>query len=542
MKLARLVLYVSLVALLGVMPVMAHEEAGPSEKLGQVHFPISCSAAAQQQFDRAVALLHSFWYEEAVKAFAEVTQTDPHCAMGYWGISMSLWYPLWYPPSQAALQQGSAAVEQAKAANAPTEREQSYIAAIDAFYRDADKLDHRTRTIAYEKAMAQVHLQYPDDREAAVFYALALDTTAVPTDKTYANQLKAAALLEQVFAEQPNHPGVAHYLIHSYDYPPLANRALTAARSYAKIAPSAPHALHMPSHIFTRLGLWQESIQSNAASAAASKEYARKVGAVGAWPEQLHSMDYLAYAYLQGAQDLEAKRVLDELMEIQKAEPESFPAGYAFAAIPARYALERRRWADAAALTLHPSSFPWSRFRWVEGITVFTRALGAARSGDVAKAGKEIDTLQSLHSTLIEAKQSYWADQVEIQRRAATAWVAHVKGKHDEALTLMRSAADLESSSEKHPVTPGPIVPARELLGELLLELNQPAQALTEFEASLRMDLNRLNGLYGAARAAELSGDRAKARTYYANLVALCEQADTERPELVTAKAFLAKQ
>jgi tetratricopeptide (TPR) repeat protein len=298
----------------------------------------------------------------------------------------------------------------------------------------------------------------------------------------------------------------------------------------------------MPSHIFTRLGLWQESIQSNAASAAASKEYARKVGAAGAWPEQLHSMDYLAYAYLQGAQDREARRVVDELMEIQKAEPENFPAGYAFAAIPARYALELRRWADAAALTLHPSSFPWSRFRWVEAITVFTRALGAARSGDVGKAAKEVDTLQSLHSALIEAKQSYWADQVEIQRRAAAAWIAHAEGKHDEALTLMRSAADLESSSEKHPVTPGPIIPARELLGELLLELNQPAQALPEFEASLRTDLNRLNGLYGAARAAELSGDRAKARTYYANLVALCEQADTERPELMTAKAFLAKQ
>jgi hypothetical protein len=542
MKLTRPVLYLSFVSLLCVVPVMAHEEAAPSEKLGQVNFPISCSAAAQQQFDRAVALLHSFWYEEAVKAFTKVTQTDTRCAMGYWGIAMSLWYPLWYPPSQAALQQGSAAVEQAKANNAPTERERAYIAAIEAFYKDADKLDHRTRAVAYEKAMEQVRLRYPDDREAAVFYALALDTTAVPTDKTYANQLKAAELLEQVFAEQPNHPGVAHYLIHSYDYPPLANRALTAARSYAKIAPSAPHALHMPSHIFTRLGLWQESIQSNGASAAASKEYARKVGAAGAWPEQLHSMDYLAYAYLQGAQDREAKRVLDELLEIQKAEPENLPAAYAFAAIPARYALERRGWADAAALTLYPSSFPWSRFRWGEAITVFTRALGAARSGDAAKARKEVDTLQSLHSALVEAKQSYWADQVEIQRRAAAAWVAHVDGKPDEALTLMRSAADLESSTEKHPVTPGPIVPARELLGELLLDLNQPAQALPEFEASLHSDLNRLNGLYGAARAAELSGDRAKARTYYANLVALCEQADTERPELMTAKAFLAKQ
>jgi tetratricopeptide (TPR) repeat protein len=542
MKLTSVVLYLCLIALFCVVPVMAHQEGGPSEKLGQVHFPVSCSDAAQQQFDRAVALLHSFWYEEAVKAFTQVTQTDPRCAMGSWGMAMSLWYPLWYPPSPAALQQGAAAVEQAKATGAPTAREQAYIAAIEAFYKEADKLDHRTRAVAYEKAMEQLHLRYPDDREATVFYALALDTTAVPTDKTYANQLKAAELLEQVFAEEPNHPGVAHYLIHSYDYPPLAGRALTAARSYAKIAPSAPHALHMPSHIFTRLGLWQESIQSNAASAAASKEYASKVGAAGAWPEQLHSMDYLTYAYLQGAQDRDAKRVVDELLEIQKAEPESLPAAYAFAAIPARYALERRRWADAATLTLHPGSFPWSRFRWGEAITVFSRALGAARSGDVAKAGKEVDTLQSLHSALVEAKQSYWADQVEIQRRAAAAWVAHAEGKHDEALALMRSAADLESSTEKHPVTPGPIVPARELLGELLLDLNQPAQALAELEASLRTDPNRLNGLYGAARAAELSGDHGKARTYYASLVALCEQADSERPELLTAKAFLAKQ
>jgi len=298
----------------------------------------------------------------------------------------------------------------------------------------------------------------------------------------------------------------------------------------------------MPSHIFTRLGLWQESIQSNAASAAAIKEYARKISAAGALHEQLHAMDYLAYAYLQGAQDREAKRVVDELMEIRKVEPESLPAAYAFAAIPARYALERRHWAEAASLTLHPDTFPWNRFRFAETHIYFARALGAARSGELAKARKEVDTLQSIHSALVEAKQSYWADQVEIQRRAAAAWAAHAEGKHDEALTLMRSAADLESSTEKNPVTPGPIVPARELLGELLLDLNQPAQALTEFEASLRTDPNRLNGLYGAARAAELSGDRAKARTYYANLVALCEQADTERPELVTAKAFLAKQ
>jgi tetratricopeptide (TPR) repeat protein len=521
---------------------MAHEEGRPSEQLGQVHFPISCSAAAQQQFDRAVALLHSFWYEEAVKAFTEVTQTDTHCAMGYWGVAMSLWYPLWYPPSPAALQQGAAAVERAQAIKAPTERERAYITAIAAFYTDADTRDHHTRAVAYEQAMEQVHRRYPDDREAAIFYALALDTTTVPTDKTYANVLKAAAILEPIFAEQPNHPGVAHYLIHSYDYPPLAPRALPAARLYATIAPSAPHALHMPSHIFTRRGLWQESIQSNRAAATASKAYARKAGAAGAWPEQLHAMDYLAYAYLQGGQDREAQRVLDELMEMQKAEPENLPAAYAFAAIPARYALERHRWAEAAALTLHPSSFPWDHFHGVEAMTVFTRALGAAHSGDVAQATKEVATLQALHSALSDAKQGYWADQVEIQRRAAAAWVAHAAGKQEEAVTLMRAAADLESVTDKLPVTPGAIVPARELLGELLLDVQQPAQALTEFEASLRTDPNRFNGLYGAAHTAELAGDRAKARTYYDNLVSLCAQADTERPELMAAKAFLAMQ
>jgi hypothetical protein len=541
MRRTTCVLFAAFAAGLCAAMAVAGEHAGASEHLGTVHFSISCNAAAQPQFDRAIALLHSFWYEEAVKAFTEVTQRDPRCAMGYWGIAMSLWYPLWYPPSQAALQQGSAAVAQAKATGAPTERERAYIAAIEAFYTDADTRDHRTRAVAYEQAMEQVHLRYPDDREATVFYALALDATAVPTDKTYANQLKAAELLEPVFAEQPNHPGVAHYLIHSYDYPPLASRALTAARSYAKIAPSAPHALHMPSHIFTRLGLWQESIHSNGASAAASQQYARQVGAAGTWPEQLHAMDYLVYAYLQGAQDRDAKRVVDELLEIQKAVPENMVAAYAFAAMPARYALERRRWTDAAALTRHPETFPWSQFRWAEAMTAFTRALGAARSGDTAHAQQEVDTLQSLHRALVDANQSYWADQVEIQRRAAAAWLAQAEGKPDEAVTLMRAAVELETSTDKLPVTPGPLVPARELFGELLLEEHQPAQALSEFETSLRTDTNRFNGWYGAARAAERSGDRAKAHTYYTHLVALCAQADTARPELVEAKAFLAK-
>src|SRR5947208_11378452 len=321
-----------------------------AEKLGKVHFSVSCSGPAQSQFERAVALLHSFWYEKTVKALTDVTESDPDCAMGYWGIGMSMHYPLWQPPSAATLPKGGAKVEKAKATGAKTQLERDYIAAIEAFYKDADKLDHRTRAVAYEKAMERVYARNPRDNEAAVFYALALDSTADPSDKTYANQLKAAAILEKVYREEPNHPGVAHYLIHSYDYPPLANRALVPARSYAKIAPSVPHAQHMPSHIFTRLGLWDESIQSNGVSAAASREYARKSGWEGAWPEQLHAMDYLAYAYLQTGQDQKAQGVFDELSSIREAEPENFAAAYAFAAIPARVALERHRWSEAAAL------------------------------------------------------------------------------------------------------------------------------------------------------------------------------------------------
>jgi len=507
--------------------LLAHEQ---TEKLGHVHFPITCSAPAQQHFDRAVALLHSFWYAEAVKAFTTVTETDPGCAMGYWGIAMSLWYPLWQPPSEAMLQQGGEAVAKAKAIGGKNAREQQYIAAIEVFYTDAQTRDHRTRAVAYEKAMEQLYLHHPEDPEAAVFYALALDATALPSDKTYANQLKAVGILEKVFAEQPDHPGVAHYLIHSYDYPALASRGLPAAQRYAQIAPSAPHALHMPSHIFTRLGLWQESIATNRDSANAAKEQ-------GSVFEQLHALDYQAYAYLQGAQDVEAKRVLAERNALAKGDLENFASAYAFAAIPARYTLERRSWTEAVALEPHPS-----RLMYTEAITYFARAMGAAHTGDIASARSSVEKLQSLQTALVEAKQSYWAEQVEVQRRAAAAWLARAEGKDDEALTLMGSAADLEDSTEKHPVTPGPIMPARELLGELLLDLHQPARAFKEFETSQRSDPNRFNGLYGAARAAEQAGNRETARAYYARLVTLCAHADAERSELQQAKAFLAQK
>ena len=537
MKLNKLFLFGILVTLLCPRAVMAQENT--AEKLGQVDFPVSCTAAAQKQFDQALAALHSFWYEEALRVFTAVAETDPACAMAYWGIAMSIYYPLWVPPSQPTLQKGTNAIEKAKSIGAKTDREGAYIAAIEVFYKDSDKLEHRARTLAYEKAMEQIHRQYPNDREAAIFYALALNATAPPTDKTYAQQRKAGEILEKVFAEQPDHPGVAHYIIHSYDNPSTANRGLPAAQRYIKIAPSVPHAQHMPSHIFTRLGLWQESIQSNLGAVAASKEYAAKVHPEAAYYEHLHALDYLAYAYLQGAQDREAKRVVDELQAIKKVQPEAFQAAYAYAAIPARYALERRRWSEAAALTVQPTAFPWSRFQWAEAVTHFARAMGSARSGNVVSSRKDIEKLESLQDALVKAKDSYWAKQVDIQRRVASAWYLRAENKNDEALQLMQSAADLEDSTDKHPVTPAPIQPARELLGEMLLELGNPAQALKEFEVSHRVEPNRFRGLYGAAKAAQESGDREKARHYYAKLISLCERADADRPELKEAKAFL---
>jgi hypothetical protein len=548
MKLSRLFLFASLAVLLLLLPLasraqeMDQHKHEMGEKLGRVNFSVSCNSAAQQQFNRAVALLHSFWYDEAAKGFAEVMKTDPKCGMGYWGIAMSYYHPVWASPVAAELRNGSAAVQEANVVGARTPRERDYIAAIAVFYKDADKFDHRTRALAYEKAMEQLHLRYPKDDEAAVFYSLALLGTALPTDKTYTNQKKAGEILNQVLLSEPEHPGVAHYLIHSFDYPALAPMALAAARSYAKIAPSAPHALHMPSHIFTRLGLWQESIESNIASAAAAKNYVAKMHPGTASFNQLHAMDYLTYAYLQTAQDGKAKAIVDEIYGITKVDDATFAAAYAFAAVPARYAFERRQWAEAAALKVYPSDFPWNNFRYAEAMIYFARAIGSSRSGDPAGANKDIERLASIQKSLSDAKETYWATQVEIERRAASAWLAHAEGKQEVALQLMRSAADLEDSTEKNPVTPGAIVPARELLGELLLELREPQQALKEFEASLLVSPNRFNGLYGAARAAELSGDREKARSFYAQLTTLGEHSDGTRPELQAAKVFLASK
>ena len=516
----------------------------PLEKLGRVNFTVSCNREAQRQFNRAVAWLHSFEYEEAEKTFAEVTVTDARCGMGYWGMAMSNYHPLWAPPTPPESKKAWDAIEKAKSVSARTQRERDYIAAIEVFYKDSDKLDHRTRSFAYSEAMKRLYQRYSSDREAGVFYALTLIATGMmANDKSYAREKEAAQILNRVLAREPQHPGVAHYLIHSYDYPALAHLALPAARSYAKIAPASAHAQHMPSHIFTRMGLWQEAVRSNLDAQAAAKAYAARNRMPGAWDEQLHAMDYLAYAYLQRAQDKRAMGVLEELNKIQRAEPENLKVAYAFTAIPARYALERRQWNDAARLTLRPAnlkSFPWEHFRWAEAHIHFARAIGFARIGDVASARQEVKELTGIRKALVEIKGDYdWAKQVEIERLVASAWVEYLEGAHEESLRLMRAAAELDDATEKHPVTPSAILPAREQLGELLLELKKPNVALQEFETSLRSAPQRFNGLYGAARAARFAADQKKAKAYYAKLVALARDADSIRPELHEAKAFL---
>jgi len=531
----RLTLFLIAVAISCASGVPVEEKTANPEKLGKVHFPVSCTPAAQEQFDRAVAMLHSFWYPQDLKAFAEVANTDPNCAMAYWGMAISrranpLLGALNDP---AAPKDALEAVAKAKDAGAKTQRERDYIAAIETYYKDSEKRDYRTRVLSYENAMEQIHTRYPEDSEAAVFYALALNeaVTVLPPDKNYTRQLKAGAILEKVLAEQPEHPGVLHYLIHTYDTPDLAARGLDAAHHYGGTAPSAPHALHMPSHTYSMLGMWQESIKANQAALNVAKSY-------------VHAMDFMTYAYLQGAQDNEAKHLLEQSAVLQKTQlpltetnvTGAILGGYtATAAIPARYAIERGAWAEAAALEPHPST------PVADAITYFTRGMGAARSGDVANARKEITRLQGIKQTLLESKLDYWVEQTDIQISAVSAWVAHAEGKKAEALKLMRSAADREDASEKNVAMENRLWPMREVLGDMLLAMREPAQALKEYETSLQAARNRYRGFYGAAQAAQQLGDREKARGYYEKLLALCTYG-VERRELAEAKTYLAQR
>lgn len=497
---------------------------GTDSKLGKVHFTTSCSAAAQADFDRGMLYQHSFWYRASQKQFENALAKDPGCAIAYWGVALSLLNNPHSAVPPANLPAGLAAIEKGRTAGAKTQREKDYIEALSAMYVDYDKVPHPVRVRAYVKAMEQLAQRYPDDDEAQIYYALALNVGASPADKTYADQLKGAAILEKIAARQPQHPGVWHYLIHLYDYPAIANQGIDAARKYAKVAPDAPHALHMPSHIFTRVGYWSESIDSNTASARVAKED-HEAG------DQLHAMDYLVYAYLQLGQDRKAKAVVDEMRTVAGVNPNLRAATFALAAGPARYTVERGDWDGAMALEVRPTTAPY-----VDAITHFARALGAARAGKPDAMAPDLASLIELKDKLLAAKDAYWAEQVDIQWQVATAWRLLAQGKKEEALAAMRIAADAEDGTEKAPVTPGPLAPARELYAQMLMQTGQPVEALAQFEKTLMKEPNRLGAYVGAARAAVAAGDGTKAGTYYAKIVTLTAGGDADRPEILEAR------
>ncbi len=516
------------ILVLSALPLLAQEhehEHGSAERLGTIDFPVTCSPAAQSTFTRGVALLHSFWYEEAEKTFRHAAEIDPKCGMAWWGVAMCNYHQVWPTPyTSAELQRGIDAAAKAASIGAKSARERAYINAVTVLYKDAKKAEVQQRARAYEAAMQRLSTQFADDDEAAIFYALILINhgMAMPKDKTYAFQKQAAEILNRLLPRHPDHPGIAHYLIHSFDYPALAPLALNAANAYAKIAPSSPHALHMPSHIYVRLGMWKETIESNLASARAANDYAIANHPGSTAFDALHAYDYLTYAWLQRGEDEKVRGLVEQLRGVKKLDTENFAAFYALAAVPARYAIERRRWREAMALPLL-DALPWSQYAYAESLTHFARALGAARLHETAKAMESIARLAQLHQTLLDQKNPYWAEQVEVQQQEAQAWLARAEERNGDARTLMQSAADLEDSMDKSPVTPGAIIPAREMLGELLLELNEPSAALGAFETSLKSAPNRLNGLAGAARAAQLEGEIGKAREYYAKIAQLLE-------------------
>jgi hypothetical protein len=506
---------------------------GNGEKLGTVHFATSCNGVAQTEFNRAVALLHSFQFSRAIEGFHAVLHEDATCGIAYWGIALSDWSNPFAVgmKDKSQLQAGRESAERGKIVGAKTERERAYVAAVGKLYRGFESVAQQTRLLAYRDAMREVAAKYPEDHEAQIFYALALAAAEDPADKTYADRLKAGAILEKLFQQQPAHPGLAHYIIHTYDVAALAGRALVAAQRYSEIAPDAPHALHMPSHTFTRTGYWQESIDSNIAAAAAARRECQTA-------EELHASDYEIYAYLQTGQDQAARRMLDSLPEIESHfDPKVVMSGaggpdagyFALAAIPARYALERQDWKQAVQLAPRETPFPYT-----DAMTWFARGLGAARFGEAGPANESVAALHQIRERLLKAGENYWALQVEIQEIAVGAWAALAADKKEEALRQMKLAAELEDGTEKSAVTPGPLAPARELLGEMLLQMNQPAQALEQFEATLQKEPGRLHALYGAAHAAQLSGNRDTSQKYFRELLQVCSRADKPGRSQVT--------
>jgi tetratricopeptide (TPR) repeat protein len=536
-----------LALMLGIPTAYSHDEhvtsgEPPPEKLGRVSFSVSCNSAAQEEFNRGMALFHSFWFNPAIQSFRKVAQHDPECGMAHWGIAiMSLGNPFGWPPAPKAWQAGASALADAQRVGVKSQREKDYIDALTVFFKGWETTDYRPRATAFSKAMENVAQRYPNDSEAQILHAIVLDATALSGDKTFANQQKAAGILEPLFAKYPDHPGVAHYLIHTYDYAELAEKGLPAARKYARIAPSVPHALHMPSHIFGRLGLWPEMTESNYASYQAAKNELKETTlGVGTY-DALHAMDYLVFAHLQRARDQAAKRIVEDAASSLPGVVENFVAAYALAAIPARYALERGDWVGAASLELSPAGLEWNKFPQAEAALVFARGLGAARAGNAASGRKDVTRLEALREAMGAAKLDYWASQADFQIMAVSAWLALAENNKDDALRLMAAAADAEEATNKHPVTPANVASTRELLGEMLLELGRPEDAFAQFERSLKREPNRFRAISGAARAAEASGNRKEARRYYTQLQTVAGDYDTERRELTQAKIFLAK-
>jgi tetratricopeptide (TPR) repeat protein len=520
--------------------VFAHtgdpKDKSKDERLGRVLFKTSCSPQAQREFEVALARLHSFHFPETIRAFTAIPQTDPTCAIAYWGLAVSIRpNPLVGPWDAATLKRGLDAVEKGEAIGAKTERERDWLAAIKEFYKDFDKVDQDTRTRNYEKAMEALARKYPTDVEAKVFHALALNETF--DHKSMEPLLKAIAILKPLDKKYPDHPGITHYLIHSYDFAPIAKEGVPAANKYAKIAPAAPHAVHMPSHIYSMVGMWKESIASNIKSNQVSRDYSTQAKLDGVLVGVPHALDFMQYAYLQLGQDSKAKALIDECAEIKKVIGPVSAGNTARAAVPARYYLERQDWKGAAQLQPLGTPFPAA-----EAITHFARAMGAARSGDAAAAQADIEKLKQLREGLLKANQGYWAEQIEVQALGAQAWVAQAQGNREEALKFMRAAADLEDGSEKHVAMENRLYPMRELLGDMLREHGQPAAALAEYEVSMKNAPNRLRGYYGAAKAAEESGQKQKAAGYFSKLAQLTRTGDGDRAEVRESKQRVASR
>jgi hypothetical protein len=528
-----------------------HHEDLTETQLGTVHFPISCSASVEKPFARGVALLHSFWYEEAEKEFIDIAKADPHCAMAHWGIAMSIWHQLWNEPDEKVMKRGLAESEKAATMNLGRQaalssflgqpakemsaHEFSYIAAISHFYRNSDKLDHAARAQAYSDAMKKVYESYPDDHEAAVFYALSLLASEPHEDATFANRKAAAAILEKLFATEPDHPGVAHYLIHAYDKPQLAELGIPAARRYAQVAPAAPHALHMPSHIFARVGLWQDDIKSNLASVAAT----RKTAAMGMGGEghQFHALDFLFYAYMQSGREADARALMDEVSKMPEMH-DMYGVGFdphlaTEATFAAMYPLEMRDWATAAALT--PMDIPGTAN---DSFGYWAKAIGSAHLHQTEEVRKDVAAITTIHQKFVDQKKPFFAEGTESDLKQAQAWLAFSEGKYDDAVAILRPLAEKEETLGDEPQG----IPTREMIAEILLEAKRPQQALVEYQADLKFSPNRFNGLSGAARAAEEAGKPSEANQYYATLVKVCDGGSSSRPELTRARNLLAKK